>query len=60
MIQHWNETGRMSDQAVRAEFYSRLDNLHGMCQSCNTSKGAEESGTGVWRIDDGFKGPDGT
>ncbi|MEV6824442.1 hypothetical protein [Amycolatopsis sp. NPDC051102] len=60
VIQHWNGTGRKSDQVTRTAFFNQLDNLHGMCGTCNKSNGAAESGTGIWNVEPGFKGPDGT
>ncbi|MEU4250300.1 hypothetical protein AB0F15_23095 [Amycolatopsis sp. NPDC026612] len=60
VIQHWNTIGRKSDQATRNTFFNKLDNLYGMCGTCNKSNGAAESGTGIWNVEPGFKGPDGT
>ncbi|MBE1577855.1 hypothetical protein ACFORH_11720 [Amycolatopsis roodepoortensis] len=60
VIKHWNATGRKSDQDARTKFFNDLENLHGMCGTCNKSNGAAESGTGIWTIQPGFKGPDGT
>ncbi|WP_290057462.1 phage tail protein [Amycolatopsis solani] len=60
VIQHWNKDGRKSDQATRNTFYNKLDNLYGMCGTCNKSNGAAESGSGLWNVEPGFKGPDGT
>ncbi|EOD65554.1 hypothetical protein H480_26007 [Amycolatopsis vancoresmycina DSM 44592] len=60
VIKHWNTIGRKSDQATRIAFFNQLDNLHGMCGTCNKSNGAAESGTGIWNVEPGFKGPDGT
>ncbi|MFJ7214215.1 hypothetical protein [Amycolatopsis sp. NPDC098790] len=60
VIKHWNSTGRMSDQDARNAFFNKLDNLYGMCGTCNKSNGAAESGSGIWIVEPGFKGPDGT
>ncbi|MGW5721617.1 phage tail protein [Amycolatopsis sp. NPDC003865] len=60
VIGHWNSTGRKSTQEARNTFFNKLDNLYGMCGTCNKSNGAAESGSGIWIVEPGFKGPDGT